>query len=443
MREQPDLLNASEVSPVLEALLTHVGMGLWELNLVTGTLRGDMRLHRMLKLPEEEWVLLTMQRWQARVHEEDRQIFQREWRGALSGQGFDSVYRMRLGDNRWVWIHDRSLLQLPGASERAARLIGVVEDVTAVQERQQLWQGLASNLPGVIYTFRMDAHGHTSFPFISERLQEFCGIPPEAARQDAKSLFNTVHPEDLPRFMATVERSKLTLKDWHCEYRVHNGVAWHWLEGRATPEREPDGSTVWHGLVYLVDDRKRLEEELRQLSMTDELTGLFNRRHLLIRLAEALALFQRTGVPFSLVEVDLDDFKGINDQCGHAVGDYVLKQLAKLFARQLRRTDVVGRVGGEEFLILLPDTDQAGALALADALRRALAEERFTDTTGNTFHVTLSAGVTTVRPDDHEPELPWARADHALYRAKAIGRNYVMGDEATDKAGTVRSPRGH
>lgn len=160
--------------------------------------------------------------------------------------------------------------------------------------------------------------------------------------------------------------------------------------------------------------------QLQQLSTHDRLTGLYNRLKLDQRLAEELARAQRHGSPFSVVLVDIDRFKLINDRCGHAVGDLVLQCLGHVLLRGRRASDMVGRWGGEEFLLICPETPLQGAVLVAERLREATQDAPMPEA----GRVTLSAGVAAWRPADTIESL-LARADAALYEAKSEGRNRV------------------
>ena len=163
--------------------------------------------------------------------------------------------------------------------------------------------------------------------------------------------------------------------------------------------------------------------ELVYLSSTDRLTGLCNRLKLDEGLEEALALARRYATPFSLVLLDIDKFKSVNDTHGHQVGDTTLVELAGLLRRHVRETDLVGRWGGEEFLVVCTETGFDGAVSLAEHLRRNIAGHDF-PVIG---HKTSSFGVTEYRDGDGI-ETMVARADAALYRAKESGRNRVEGE---------------
>lgn len=166
-------------------------------------------------------------------------------------------------------------------------------------------------------------------------------------------------------------------------------------------------------------------DEIRALTVTDSLTGCFNRRHLDTRLAEEVLRCHRSGPPLTVVVTDIDHFKEVNDTRGHAAGDSVLRGLAEVYRDAMRqRLDWVARYGGEEFVIVLPDTDIGRGVAIAERLRAAVQASRFQHS-GHAIQVTASFGVAECQADD-DPQSLLARADRMLYQAKAAGRNRVM-----------------
>ena len=167
---------------------------------------------------------------------------------------------------------------------------------------------------------------------------------------------------------------------------------------------------------------KRREEEIRALSLTDELTGIANRRRFDEVIAAEYARARRYGGEFALVIADIDHFKRVNDEFGHDVGDAVIRAFARVIQGQIRRTDLAARFGGEEFVVLMLETDAESALHCAERIRTRYGQETIPPIPRP---VTASFGVTTREPDDTVTSL-FKRADHALYRAKDAGRNRVV-----------------
>lgn len=176
------------------------------------------------------------------------------------------------------------------------------------------------------------------------------------------------------------------------------------------------------------EELKLLSDQLYQLACTDGLTGLFNRRHLNTVLDQEIPRHLRYGMPFSIALIDVDHFKRVNDEHGHATGDRVLASIAATLKARVRRADVVARYGGEEMCIVLPSTGSVGAMILAERLRQALQDHVHGDEQGRELRVTASFGVASaeVRDPELDGQQLLTRADQALYAAKRAGRNRVM-----------------
>lgn len=169
------------------------------------------------------------------------------------------------------------------------------------------------------------------------------------------------------------------------------------------------------------------EERVRYMACTDELTNISNRRHFMAQMEVEINRLSRKGLPISVLMIDIDHFKKINDSYGHLVGDEVIQKTALVLAKSLRKADLVGRLGGEEFCIALPETDQENAMMVAQRCRRKIAETDFTD---EGIKATVSVGVSTFSvntsiSDETLRIAIIAAADEALYQSKAQGRDRV------------------
>jgi diguanylate cyclase (GGDEF)-like protein len=173
-------------------------------------------------------------------------------------------------------------------------------------------------------------------------------------------------------------------------------------------------------LQRTLEELTRAQQALQEASRTDALTGLRNRAFLMELLSQEFNRSRRYDHPFSILFLDLDHFKRVNDQYGHACGDAVLRKTGEVMAAQLRTTDIVGRFGGEEFVVGLVETDLDAAKASAERIRQAIEHEDFVPQP-----LTISVGVASVNADVETIEELIEQADGALYRAKAAGRNRV------------------
>jgi diguanylate cyclase (GGDEF)-like protein len=179
-------------------------------------------------------------------------------------------------------------------------------------------------------------------------------------------------------------------------------------------------------LSKALDKIHTLSTELNKLAHVDELTGLMNRRSLFDSARAILALASRDHWSVSFIMIDIDHFKTINDTWGHAAGDDTLREVAALLKASLRDSDLLARIGGEEFLVVLPQTDAAGALLLAENLRTAIAQRPLSTATQCPFPVTISLGISVaVDGKTGKMEDYLQQADQALYASKMHGRNRV------------------
>lgn len=166
-----------------------------------------------------------------------------------------------------------------------------------------------------------------------------------------------------------------------------------------------------------------LHEDIRAESIRDPLTGAYNRRHLFGRLAEEVLRSKRTGLPFALLLCDINRFKLANDLYGHSVGDKILKAVSRILEDTLRRTDILYRYGGDEFVIVLPETDLEGALILASKINKTISEHVPEDIQALDFPLELSIGIAICPFEGDSPDELISKADHACYRAKSEPRH--------------------
>lgn len=172
-------------------------------------------------------------------------------------------------------------------------------------------------------------------------------------------------------------------------------------------------------------ENARLFEEVQRLANTDELTGTYSRRRFFELAKREMAHARRFGHPISAIMLDIDHFKRVNDTYGHAVGDCVLRSVAERCRNEIRVVDILGRYGGEEFAIVLPETDLAGAKSLAERLRQCISDTPISADVGD-LSLTISLGVASSTQDDSDVTFLLNQADNAMYDAKQAGRNRVM-----------------
>jgi diguanylate cyclase (GGDEF)-like protein len=179
------------------------------------------------------------------------------------------------------------------------------------------------------------------------------------------------------------------------------------------------------GIITDHSAQKTLEEILTHEAHTDSLTGLANRRRFEEQLRREWMHVQRYKNVCALLMVDVDHFKSVNDRCGHAVGDIVLRTLGEQCVLLLRDTDTIGRIGGEEFGVILPEAGLTEAMETAERLRQRIAAIVLPVANNETLQFTVSIGCTVLDGADRDAAVAMARADHAMYQAKSHGRNRV------------------
>jgi len=273
---------------------------------------------------------------------------------------------------------------------------------------------LIENVPGAVYRCATDAR--RTVAFVTEAIQHLTGTPAAVFRAGGLGLGDVVHPEDLG-VLHTALGAAEARGGLEAEYRVvrtDGGV--RWVQDRAR-RIAGDGGWVFDGLLVDVTERRRAQDELAWLALHDPLTRLPNRRALEARLAMEVERARASVHPLSVAVLDLDGFKAVNDVHGHGTGDRVLADLAARLRGGTPPDGLAARIGGEEFVMVLPGRSLAQALAVAEAVRRAVEAHPV----GGLPGVTVSAGVA----EGAGPGL-LAAADAALYRAKRAGRNRVM-----------------
>jgi diguanylate cyclase (GGDEF)-like protein/PAS domain S-box-containing protein len=280
----------------------------------------------------------------------------------------------------------------------------------------------------------------------SDRFAQHYGLPVGVNVVSREKVVSIIHPDD----RELVHQAFFGSIAEKAEFAVEHRVLWpdgseHWIYAHGRPLYLPDGSfQQMDGVSIDITSRKlsaiavqlQLEEQVRQrtaelaaanqslaeLSRHDSLTGLHNRRACEERLHVEFERMKRTEATYSILMLDIDFFKDVNDSCGHAVGDSVLAMITQTLSSNLREYDFIARWGGEEFLVLLPATDFDVACVVAEKLRSAV-QARSHPLAGT---VTVSVGLATASPEDLDKEITVMKADEGLYEAKRGGRNRVV-----------------
>lgn len=247
----------------------------------------------------------------------------------------------------------------------------------------------------------------------------FCNISGYSKEELIGKSHNIIRHPDMPsslykKMWETLKQEKA----WSGEIknRKKDG-GYYWVSVKIEPIYDGFGKVMGYQSVrFDITDKKKVEE----LSLTDALTGVCNRRKFDEVIEYQFSIWKRFKKEFSLIFIDLDDFKQVNDEFGHNVGDKVLKQTSSVIKKSIREVDTISRWGGEEFVIICPYTDSEGAIKLAEKIREAVENEKF----HLVENITASLGVSSSKPDDNI-EFLIEKADRALYKAKKLGKNRV------------------
>ena len=324
--------------------------------------------------------------------------------------------------------HARFSDAVSGEVEHISVIIDVserIELLDRIKQSKALLTLLTQRIPNVLYQYHLLGPGDGYFSFCSPSIEHVFELKAEAVvgvNFAGNPLFQRLHPEDLPLIRAATVQSAQTGMGWTCDFRVLLPVkGLRWLRGESYAERLPDQTCVWYGSFSDITELKDREQKLQIQAITDELTGIHNRRHFMRSLEQLVDTGRRYAAGFSLIMLDLDHFKSINDRFGHDVGDTVLTQTCTLIRQRLRTTDVFCRIGGEELAILCPFTSQENAEQLASVLCQTLAHHEIV----GAGRVTASFGVAAWTEGLSTEEL-LRRADLACYSAKQNGRNQVV-----------------
>ena len=267
---------------------------------------------------------------------------------------------------------------------------------------------------------------HTQKGAWSDEFYRLLGYEVGEVEPSYSLVLHHVHPEDRESVDASYrtfleEGAPLDIEFRYADSHGRPGFARTQIEMEFDQKGKPRNI---FGTLQDITARKRGEEELVRLATTDFLTGLFNRRHFMALAEKEFPRAKRYGDELSLIMLDADKFKEVNDSYGHNVGDFVLKSLASIGLSMLRDVDVFGRVGGEEFAVLLPSTPLERAVLVAEKLRAAITGAVVPLEQGE-LRVTVSLGVTSLRADTKNVDMMLKEADEALYSAKKNGRNRV------------------
>jgi len=330
-------------------------------------------------------------------------------------------------DGRRVWVEISTEPVRAEGTEEILSVVATFSDITARISTERALRDSEERLSLAIEGAKLgmwDWHLDTrelSFNGIAERMLGFRKNEVESSLRSVRAL---AHPDDETLLVDEMEAHLTGARPFfETDVRMRRksgGYIWTNIRGRVTERDAHDRPLRVTGMLIDISQRKDLEARLNELATTDELTGLFNRRHATEVLRLEIDKTRRTGGSLGLILLDIDHFKQVNDRYGHDAGDKVLADVAALLRSRLRKTDFAARWGGEEFAIIMPATDREGGRKFAAELLERMQEIRTPDDNG----VSASFGVVDYRGDESPSELV-KRADRLMYKAKHEGRARV------------------
>jgi diguanylate cyclase (GGDEF)-like protein/PAS domain S-box-containing protein len=371
----------------------------------------------------------------SRVHVDDHGRVIDNWLSTLAGGADGHRCRARLGrpDGSWVWLEITNFNHLDDTDKPCvvSEMLDISEEMAAhqaVREREQLLNRLAEALPLGVIQLADDRR----IIYKNDRLTAILGNP---AASTADEQFAATVAEDRPTLHVAIDDALQSGSDHHLTVRVRQGgPESERLVQVITKALHHDNGAVC-GVIACVSDVTEttlMSRELERRATFDSLTGCYNRESILALLGAALASGQGEAGTASIF-IDLDDFKAVNDDCGHAVGDELLKTAAEDMRRATRGDDLVGRLGGDEFLIVCQDTAAPAAMQVAQRVAAILSRER--SEPGGQLQLRASVGVAWAANDTVDIDELVARADAAMYLSKraALGVPHLW--TAADRLG--------
>jgi diguanylate cyclase (GGDEF)-like protein/PAS domain S-box-containing protein len=433
--DAPDLTDLwSERDVLAEAqALGHTGAWAWHVG--ARRMWWSDEMYRIFGL-EPQGIPASYDALLAHIHPDDRAMVEASVEAAAAREDrFSLTHRIQRPNGEVRHVEARGVVAR-GDDGSATRLLGMVRDITdevvmqleldaavkALAQSEELYRLLAENAWDVIWTMEIDG----TISYVSPAVERMRGITPDEAK--AQTLDQIHPPESAARVteyftdLYTAMAAGTVPPRYQGEreyYRKDGSIMLGELD--VIPQVDAEGKVVRIlGVTRDISERRAFEDELSRLAVTDSLTGVWNRRQGERLLAADMAESRRYGPELSLLMLDIDHFKEINDEFGHQAGDQILVELTERLTAQVRATDVLARWGGEEFVILMRHCTLADAEPLAEKLRTIVSDTSF-PVVGT---VTVSIGAAELKPDDDLSS--WLdRADQAMYDAKAAGRNAV------------------
>ncbi|MBP7608295.1 MAG: EAL domain-containing protein [Steroidobacteraceae bacterium] len=412
--------------------------GMWDFDVENNTVYYSPRWRKMLGYDEHD-VDVTPD-WRRLVHPDDLARVQAMIRDHIAGKTpmFESVHRMRHVKGDWRWVVSRAQARID-ASGRLRRLVCVEFDITErklyedalFKEKESAQITLQSIGDGVITT-----DGHMIVEYLNPTAEELTGWKFEEAQgKGVDEIFRGFHEETcepLENPLSVAIRRARAIKSVRPTLLIKRDGNEMYIESTASPIRDGSGAVCGGVLVFHdVSESRELNRKLSYHASHDILTGLVNRREFEARLERSLRSAKARETQYALCHLDVDQFKIINDTCGHSAGDALLGQVGALLKTKIRWRDTLARLGGDEFGVLLESCSLDDALVMAEQLRETMRSYKFV-WEERTFRLGCSIGVVPITGDSEDVATVLSSADSACQAAKEGGRNRVFSFQDND-----------
>ncbi|RON31809.1 GGDEF domain-containing protein [Pseudomonas lini] len=322
-------------------------------------------------------------------------------------------------------LQDTSLPQWPEAAQTLMALMHAQGEVARLSEREQLFSSLLVSVNAVLWAFNWETR---QVLYVSPAYDRIFGRPAGLLLSDFNHWRDSVYPEDLDYAERSLAQVLVKGAVEDREYRIiaADGQV-RWLSDKCFINRqaEPGQPLIIVGIAEDITEKKQMEAELQRLASTDVLTQSSNRRHFFECANHEFEQARLNGAPMAFLLLDIDDFKVVNDTYGHQEGDKVLQRIADSGRAALRRGDLFGRIGGEEFAAVFPGCAPDMAMQVAERLQREIQRLSFSHD-DQTFGITVSQGLSSLTHEDESIDTLFARADAAMYQAKRQGKNRII-----------------
>ncbi len=412
--------------------------GMWDFDVENNTVYYSPRWRKMLGYDEHDAKVTPD--WRRLVHPDDLARVQAMIRDHIAGKTpmFESVHRMRHVKGDWRWVVSRAQARVDGTG-RLRRLVCVEFDITErklyedalFKEKESAQITLQSIGDGVITT-----DGHMIVEYLNPTAEELTGWKFEEAQgKGVDEIFRGFHEETcepLENPLSVAIRRARAIKSVRPTLLIKRDGNEMYIESTASPIRDGSGAVCGGVLVFHdVSESRELNRKLSYHASHDILTGLVNRREFEARLERSLRSAKARETQYALCHLDVDQFKIINDTCGHSAGDALLGQVGALLKTKIRWRDTLARLGGDEFGVLLESCSLDDALVMAEQLRETMRNYKFV-WEERTFRLGCSIGVVPITGDSEDVATVLSSADSACQAAKEGGRNRVFSFQDND-----------